>query len=154
MRALRPPGSTAAAGARFCYDGVVVVRRLLAASLVLAGATALAACAAIWGFQDAHDVDAGDPDAPIDTEVVPASGADGVVCVPAPPPESQGPLVIDQKSGDPVAAPDDCVAPYGSPLDLFANPKGDPDCGCRCGGPSGLGCTGPTVALFTGAGCA
>lgn len=104
----------------------------------------IAACGTIWGFDDATPAET---TALQDDEVVPAQGATGVVCVPRPPAEWQGPLVIDEKSGDAWTL-EDCPAPYANPIDAFAELVAEaPACDCACGPPDAT-CAPPVLSVY------
>jgi hypothetical protein len=123
------------------------LRALLFLPLALGGA---AACASVWGFEDGVPaVDAGaESGAIVDTEVVPAEGAAGVVCVPSWPPEWQGPLVIAETTGAPAPEPPACPTGYAKPIDGHANATAG-SCACACGAPTGMTCsTSATVAVY------
>ncbi len=120
-------------------------RALVAASIALASVAALGACAAIWGFEDAHDIDATAPTG-LDDEVVPAQGAPGVVCVPAPSGDFRGPLILDEQTGFPLPPPRACPVGYESPFDLFAKPQVS-GCVCACDS-STLTCSPAKVSVW------
>jgi hypothetical protein len=105
----------------------------------------LAACASVWGFEDAHDIQSL-ADSGLDDEVVPAEGAEGVVCVPRPPSDLRGPLIVSEITGFPLAPLAGCPERYEAPFDLFANPKAD---GCKCGcDAKSVKCSAPVLNVY------
>lgn len=122
------------------------LRALLFLPLVLGAA---GACASIWGFDDATPADAADSGPIVDTEVVPAQGAVGIVCVPRGPGDWLGPLVIAETTGSPAPAPPECPAGYERALEGHAD-RLVGSCDCRCGAPGGGACSSPpAVTIFS-----
>jgi hypothetical protein len=128
------------------------VRRFgLAAVTCLHG---VVACGSIWGFEDpipvnsSSNADGGDGGPVVDTPVAP--GDPTRTCVPKPPADWQGPLIIFEGSGSPVPEAPSCLTGYRTDAVYDGNANlvaPDAACTCECGGETGGSCSG-TLSLF------
>ena len=114
-------------------------------------AAGAAACASIWGFEDAIPVgpDGGataDAAVIVDDEVVP-SNVPGIVCVPRGPADWQGPLLIYESDGKPPPEPPPCPSTHPKPTDGRANLQPG-TCKCGCGPVTGATCAPPTISIY------
>jgi hypothetical protein len=119
------------------------------------------ACASIWGFEEARELEPGSVDeagviVPPADRIEPAPDAPGIVCVPRPPEGFQGPVAIFEGRGSPPPAPPACIARYVPTYDGAHEPNAPPGaCTCQCTPPAaaGLTCSEPIANLFKDAAC-
>ena len=113
----------------------------------------LAACATVWGFEDAKerasDGGPGRDDGPVATGEVTPSNVAGIFCAPRPPEGWIGPLAVAEVTGSPLPALAECQQRWDFAYDLKANvTMPDAGCGCECDPSTVTTCAGPSGAVF------
>jgi len=142
------------------------VRRIdLAAITFLQG---VVACGTVWGFEDPIPLDTSStsaPDASSDggggdgggpvVETPPAPLDPTRTCVPRPPADWQGPLIVFEGTGSPPPEPPPCPTDYRSDAVYDGNAElvaPDATCTCECGAASGTSCK-ATMTFFADKNC-
>jgi hypothetical protein len=122
-----------------------------------------AACATVWGFEDATERGAdggasssssGSDGAPVATGEVTPSDVPGIMCAPAAPEGWQGPLAIFTGRGTPLPAVPGCPDRYDVALEGKADPiapKGACTCTCEIAGMPA--CAGPLATFYSDDAC-
>lgn len=115
----------------------------------------LAACASVWGFEEATEraTDVGDAgardDGPVATGDVTPSNVPGVFCAPRPPEGWLGPLSVAEATGSPPPSLAECSERWESAYDLKANVTApDGGCGCECVPDQVTACAMPSGSVF------
>jgi hypothetical protein len=111
----------------------------------------LAACATVWGFEDAKERTDGagaDGGGPIATGEVTPSNVPGVFCAPRPPEGWIGPLSVAEVTGAPLPPLAECQERWELAFEANANiTVPDAGCGCECN-PKTVRCAAPPATLF------
>lgn len=135
------------------YDRSVQIR--VAALFALAVATGAAACASVWGFEDATErspeggASSDAEGAPVAVGDVTPSDVPGIMCAPRPPEGWQGPLAIFTGRGNPLPAVPACPDRYDVAIEGKGEPLAPPGaCTCACELTSAAPCAGPTVTFY------
>jgi hypothetical protein len=134
------------------YDRFVQLR-LVALYAIAAGA---AACATVWGFEDARDRPAdggGGADAPVAAGEVIDSNVPGIVCAPRPPEAWQGPLAMFTATASPLPALPTCLDRWELAYDGVADHKTNSGCGCECDPTTTQPCAKPILNFFEDSTC-
>jgi hypothetical protein len=133
-----------------------VVQRRLKKFVLLVTPMGLAACATVWGFEDATErtPDGGTDALPEPVGQIVASDVQGIVCAPRAPEGWQGPLAIAVVKGTPLPALPECLERSQKVIDGNGEPNAPPgECKCACD-PSKLGaCASPVATFYTDITC-
>jgi hypothetical protein len=117
----------------------------------------LAACATVWGFEDAIERGGdgtADGGGPIATGEVTPSNVAGVFCAPRPPEGWIGPLSVAEVTGAPLPPIAQCSERWELAFEANANiTVPDAGCGCDCDTAGVKECAAPSATLFSEAMC-